>query len=100
MKNYPRPQPYTKLNKKLGLGEDLSQRRAHQLVVQYQSVIPENIHTNNVIYTYQVIFRNIYVHVCIHSINKKRSHGFERKSDGVYGQVAGKKRKERNIIML
>ena len=34
-------------------------QRAHQMIVQWQTVIPENIHTSNIIQNEQVIFRNI-----------------------------------------
>lgn len=48
-----RPQSYTKKYRQLsnagGGRGDPSQERAHQMVVQCQTVIPENIHTSNVI---------------------------------------------------
>jgi hypothetical protein len=38
------------------------QGRAHQLVIQYLTVIPEHIHTSN-IWTEQAVFRNIHIKV-------------------------------------
>jgi ribosomal protein S24E len=38
----------------------LLQRRTYQLVIQSQTVSPENKHTNDMIHTEQVIFRNVY----------------------------------------
>lgn len=37
-------------------------RRAHQLVIQYQVASPENIHTNNIIYTEQIVFMYFKTH--------------------------------------
>jgi hypothetical protein len=48
-------------------GHSLPQERASQLVIQCQMVNPENIHSNNIIiFTDQVMFRNIcvYIYAC------------------------------------
>lgn len=53
----------------------------HQLLVSYQTVRPENVHTGNTIWTQQFIFRNTYVfrNTCVCSItsDQNRHHEFE-----------------------
>lgn len=62
--------------------------QAHQLVMPYQTVIPENIHTSNTIWTEQAAFRNICVYTCMHErvINKRIGYKFERQQRGKYGK--------------
>ena len=90
-----RPQPYPKyyrqLRKSGSKRNSLPQGRAHQLIIQHQIVIPENIHRNNIIQTKQLIFRNI--HVCTHTyaynaINAKETMNFRENGEkgiGVFG---------------
>lgn len=48
-----------------GKGRKSSAARTRQLVICYQTVIPENIYANNKIQTEKVAFRNI--HICTHA---------------------------------
>lgn len=57
-------QPYTKDYSSLGnaeSGRNRPQGRAHQLVSQYQTVTPEDMHTSDTIQTEQIAFKNICV---------------------------------------
>lgn len=59
-----RPWPYTKKYRKMKKARNRSgypHGRA-QLVSQCQTVSPENIHRSNLLWTKQVIFKNIYVY--------------------------------------
>lgn len=56
------PPFYTKNYRQINAGssrDSFPQRRAHQLVVQYQMASPENIHTSS-IHTGQVVFMNVF----------------------------------------
>lgn len=80
--------------------------KAHQLVIQYHMVIPENIHVSNIIHTNQSIFRKIQIQIQIQrqidqvggmpaiTINGKRNHKCERKRRSVWEGFGGKKWKE------
>lgn len=63
-----RLQPYLKNYRELredgNRRSGLYQGGPHLLVIQYQAVNPQNIYTGSFIWTYQVIFRNIYI--CVH----------------------------------
>ena len=74
-------------------------RRAHWLVIQYQMISPENIHTSNIAKTEQIILRNIFVyiyiyiythtHIHIYDITTilKTGYEFEKEQGGVYERV-------------
>jgi hypothetical protein len=51
--------------------------RAHQLVVQRQKVIPTNIYTSNILWTGQVILKNIFVCTYKYMQNNNLGHRFE-----------------------
>lgn len=68
-----------------------SMQRAHQLLAQYQMVSPENIHTSNIIWAEQVIFRDICVYTTTLSekeakILKKNMEGYKETSGGRKGK--------------
>lgn len=67
-----RPLNYTKNCKELKKGrsrrDGLPQGRVQQLVLKHQMVNPENIHTNNIIQSNQVIFKKIYAYTYLHAI--------------------------------
>lgn len=56
--------------------------RTHQLVIQYQMVHYEFVHTSNVVQMDSVVFRNIYAYISTNKhttiINDQRRHEFER----------------------
>lgn len=90
-KNFKRPKPYTKIYRKLDkVGSVLPQERTHKLVAQNQMVIM-NIHKNNIVHNFLVIFKNIFVftntYMLAMTINEKRCHNFEGGEEGVYGKV-------------
>ena len=62
-------------------------------------VIPQNIHTSNIIWTEQVILRNIYVYkniyIYMHAIDARRDHDLKERSEGYMGRFHGRKDKER-----
>jgi hypothetical protein len=63
-----RPQCYTRNYRQLrsaGSGRGAPGKRT-PTGFQYQVVRPEDIHTSNIIWTEQVIFRNIYMYVYIY----------------------------------
>lgn len=45
----------------------LEEEHTRQLVVQCQTISPENMHTSNVMWTWQLIFRTVCVCVCTHT---------------------------------
>jgi hypothetical protein len=69
-------QPSTKNHKqfsKSGHGKgSLSQGRTHQLVVQFQMVIPENMHAGSIIRTEQILFSNLCIQIYIFAIDKRK----------------------------
>ena len=66
--------------------------KVQQFVNQYHIVIPENVHTSNIIQSDQVIF---WMHISIvytdASKNNKRRHEFKREQGGLQGR---KRRKQ------
>lgn len=50
-----------------------------------------NIHKNNIVHNFLVIFKNIFVftntYMLAMTINEKRCHNFEGGEEGVYGKV-------------
>lgn len=59
-------------------------------------VIPENIHTSNIIQTKQVVFMYLEMHMCVTTISVKRDHEFEREGRKVYGLDEGKEKERYN----
>lgn len=61
-----RPPPYTKNYRQLrndGSGrKSLPQGGGHQLIIQNQTIMPKNIHTNNITHVVKILFRNAYVY--------------------------------------
>lgn len=45
-------------------GKYVTQGRGHPLAIQYQMAIAESMTASNIIQAVQIIFRNIYVHMC------------------------------------
>lgn len=88
------PQPYTlQATKEFGREGDmyLPQGREHQLLIQYQTVSPENIHRSNIIQNKQVVFvyTEIYItHVMV--INELGAINLERSKKGEFGRRKGK----------
>ena len=71
------PKNYRNYRRKAGRGRGgPPQGRAHQLVIQYQMVNPENIHTSSIIQTAQVISMNISEYTYMHTISEKRGNEF------------------------
>lgn len=56
------PPTYTKNYKERLEWKSLSQGRAQQLIIGFQMVMTEGIHTINIVQTEHVLFGNIYVH--------------------------------------
>jgi hypothetical protein len=83
------------------------QGRAHQLVSQYQMVRPKNVHTSNIIWTEQVE-RYVCVHgcvcvcvcVCLTTIDKERSHNFEKEKGEAYNLYRRKEKGGGNDIII
>ena len=61
----------------------------YQCVTQYQMVSPESMHTSNTIWTEQVEFRNIYVHMYTYmyetAINEKEAMSLIKSKEGYMG---------------
>lgn len=76
---------------------NLPQRGAHEFFIQHQMVSPENMHTNNIIQTEKVEFRNmdVYTHMQAITINERRGHKFESK-----GYMKGFEGKEKKREMM
>lgn len=58
---------------------------------------PENKHTSNIVWTQEVIFRNIYVYTCAHmkeiAVSENGGHKVERELEESMGGFEGKKQK-------
>lgn len=58
---------------------------------------PENKHTSNIVWTQEVIFRNIYVYTCTHmkaiTVSEKGGHKVGRALEVSMGGFEGKKEK-------
>lgn len=57
---------------------------AHQLVILFQMISPENMHAVNNIWTKIFVFMFIYI-----KSRKKRGHKFEKVKERMYGSVTG-----------
>ena len=80
---------------------NLPQEGAHQLVVQYQTVNPENIQTNDTILMHQDIFRiymNIHINMHVTTINEKEIVNLKDSKGRVYGKVYRDKGKGEMIL--
>lgn len=76
--------------------DDIPQGKAHQLVVQCQIVSNENIHACIIIWTEQVMFwhMHVHIHICMHAvtIHVKEVINFKESSEGVHGRFWREKR--------
>jgi hypothetical protein len=52
----------------------LYQRRVYQLIIQYQVVSPENMHTSNTIWSEQVEFKYLYTYIYITTVKNRRPY--------------------------
>lgn len=91
-----RSQPYAKncrqMNKAGSRRGDPPQRRACQLLFQYQMANPENIRTHDNKKTEQGILKNIiYIYILAITVNEKETFNFKERNQGCMGQFAGNK---------
>lgn len=84
------------------------QERAHHLIIQCQTVSPENVHTSNTIQPEQVIFRDVCMHACVRVcvqitiIKGNEGHKFEGGQGKVCERVRREERdrKKNDVIIL
>lgn len=69
----------------------LSLRSAHQLGIHHQVISPDHLHRGNNAQTEQVVLKNLYVHMHITTVNKKRGYEFKRARRGVWEVLEGGK---------
>lgn len=80
------------------MGKIVPQGITHQLVIQYQRTIPENIYIRNT-QTSQVIFKNIYIYSCTNN-KRKRGKTLKENKEGHKGEFGEKKRERRNEVII
>lgn len=77
------------------------QGRAHQFIAQCHLVSYETIYTNNIIWTQQFVYKDIYAYANTYkhavAVSGERGHKFERQQEGIYERVYREEREGRKM---
>ena len=89
------PKNYKQLRNVKSGKDGLPKTITHQLIIQYQIVIPENTYMQVMLYRPSKLYFCIYTHICMQQ-QLIKDHKFEREKGRVYGRV-WREKKERKM---